>query len=228
MIIDKGNKWQYTTDKLYIGAKLVKEVYIGTKKVYPAGVNLMRLREIVEDDARAYGDTGGIKYNWYVWFPNANGYDNFNDGQHVLITRIFCDYHPPHNGKYYGKDLSDPVGFANYGDTSKQKDPDTGVEYEIPQMRIIYFYASTASKYEVDGGSWLYPYTIPVNPDWKQGDGEGKYHTPGDSLIWTGWVWWIRQDDNHIFKYDFVKREFGPELTGADLWVPVDPYDPDS
>jgi hypothetical protein len=228
MISDKGNKWQYTTDKLYIGNKLIKEVYVGTKKVYPSGANVLFLRDIVEDDARQYGDAGGQKYNWYIHFPDGNIYDSFGSGDRTLGVRIFCDYHPPHNGEYYERDLPKPVGFANYGDIYRTTID--GVEIEKPRMRWIWFAGQTREKTPeyVDGGLWGNAYTIPVNPYWHQGDSQGKYHVPGDNIIWFGWQWWMYQDTDHIYKYDFVKREFGPELTGADLWVPVDPYDPDS
>ena len=103
MITNKGKKWQYSTDKLYIGEKLIKEVYVGTQKVYPIGANLMRLREIVEDDARYYGDAGGVKYNWYIWCAGDYGevYDTFGSGDRSLFVRIFCDWHAPKNGQYY-------------------------------------------------------------------------------------------------------------------------------
>lgn len=225
-MIDKGSRrWQYSTDTLYMGGKRIKEIYVGNKKVYPVGVNMMRLRNIIEDDAAFYGDAGGKKYNWYVWFPNGDDYDNFMSGQHVLEAYIFCDYHAPHNGKYYGKDLNKPVGFVNWGDTQKRSGA-TG-EYEVPVMRIIYYYAYTASKEPVERGGF-YPYVIPVNPKWNQGNGESRYAHPGDGLIWFGWQWWLYRDSDHIYKYDFIKREFGPELTGADLWVPIDPYRPDN
>lgn len=226
MISDKGNKWQYTTDKLYIGAKLVKEVYVGTKKVYPAGANLMRLREIVEDDARYYGDAGGQKYNWYIWCAGDYGevYDTFGSGDRSLFVRIFCDWHAPKNGQYYDKDKSKPVGFTNWGDTTIRTNPDTGEKYEVPQMRIIWFQAQTKEKPPAYNGDHI---SIPINPDWEAGYHQsglhpaGRYETPGDELIWMGWQWWMYQNDSHIYKYDFAKREFGPELTGADIWVPA-------
>lgn len=221
MIHDTSHNWKYSTDILQVGGRLVKEVYVGSRKVYPMGVNLMGLREIIEDDAAFYGDAGGRKYNWYVWFPNGDAYDDFMNGQHVLSARIFCDYHAPHDkSMYYGRDLDKPVGFVNWGDTQKRSG-EMG-EYEIPVMRIIYYYASTASKEPVEYGGF-YPYIVPVNPKWLQGDGEGKYDKPGYGLIWMGWQWWLYKDSDHIFKYDFIKREFGPQLRGSDLWIPVDP-----
>lgn len=210
-----------------MGGKRINEIYMGSKKIYPIGVNMMRLREIIEDDARQYGDAGGIKYNWYVWFAGDSGdvYDTFGEGDRTLQVRIFCDYHPPHNGKYYDRDFSKPVGYANYGDVYKQTID--GIDVEMPRMRVIWFTAQTKEKEPYL--STLYV-GYAVNPEWEQGhfSPDGPYWHPGESLIWTGWQWWLYQNSDHIYKYDFIKREFGPELTGADLWVPIDPYDPDS
>jgi hypothetical protein len=227
-MIDKGSRrWQYSTDTLYMGGKRIKEVYVGNKKVYPVGVNMMQLRNIIEDDAAFYGDAGGNKYNLYVQFPDSEVFETFGSGDRVLNARIFCDYHAPHNGKYYGKDLTKPVGFANYGDTDKFKDSNGNVIREEPKMRWIWFYAQTAEKTPRVVGN-LYPIYVPANPKWNQGNWEGEYAHPGDGLIWFGWDWWMYKDTRHIYKYDFIKREFGPELTGADLLVSIDPYRPDN
>jgi hypothetical protein len=228
-MIDKGSRrWQYSTDTLYMGGKRIKEVYVGNKKVYPVGVNMMQLRDIIEDDAKHYGDAGGKKYNWYVQFQDGYTYASFGSGDRTLDARIFCDYHAPHNGKYYGKDFTNPVGFANYGDSDKIEVGGQIIAIK-PKMRWIWFTAQTSEKtqryYESTRGGLSYP----VNPKWGQGRTSpgGPYSTNGDGSIWFGWRWWMYEDTRHIYKYDFVKREFGPELTGADLWVPVDPYRPD-
>lgn len=218
-----NHKWRYPSDLLYIGNKKIDEIWVGTKKIYPDTLDLKYLRDIVEDDAREYGDAGGVKYNWYVWFANEGAYENFGNRDpdvDTVTAYIFCDWHAPNNGQYYEKDLSKPVGYTNWGDVYRTTID--GVQIEKPRMRIIYYYAQSSAQIPIyrDGGMWGNAYTIPVTPYWHQGDAEGKYHTPGDNIIWSGWGWWIYQDDRYIFKYDFKKREFGPELTGADLWYP--------
>lgn len=229
-MIDKGSKhWKYSTDLLYMGGRRIKEIYVGNRKVYPLGVNMMYLRDIIEDDARAYGDAGGQKYNWYVQFPDSEVFETFGSGDRILDARIFCDYHAPNNGKYYSKDRDKPVGFANYGDYDTVKDSQGNIIKTTPKMRWIWFYAQTSEKtyhfYDSLNGGRDYP----VNPYWGQGRSSpgGPYWHDGDGSIWFGWQWWMYKDTRHIYKYDFIKREFGPELTGADLWVPVDPYRPE-
>lgn len=226
-MIDKGSKrWQYSTDKLYMGDKRIKEIYVGRHKVYPFGVDMTQLRNIIEDDARAYGDAGGKKYNWYVQFPDGYTYESFGSGDRTLDARIFCDYHAPNNGEYYAKDKNKPVGFANYGDSDRIEVGGQIIAI-IPKMRWIWYTAQTKEKEPYL--STLYV-GYPVNPKWEQGHypPHGPYWHPGDELIWFGWSWWMYEYTRHIYKYDFVKREFGPELTGADLWVPVDPYNPNN
>lgn len=228
MIHDTSHNWKYSTDILQVGGRLVKEVYVGSKKVYPMGVNLMGLREIIEDDAAFYGDAGGQKYNWYVQFEPDYIFNTFGTGDRngELRANIFCDYHAPNNGHYYGNDLDKPIGFANWGDT-RNVTIDNVTYKDLPVMRWMYYCASTAEKAEIFHESLWYAYMTLVNPNWTQGHGSGaEYYHPGDDLIWTGWHWWLTPMDRYIFKYDFIKRDFGPELRGSDLWVPVDEYDP--
>lgn len=227
-MIDKGSRrWQYSTDTLYMGGKRIKEIYVGRHKVYPVGVDMTQLRNIIEDDARAYGDAGGKKYNWYVQFPDSEVFETFGSGDRTLDARIFCGYHAPHNGKYYGKDLTKPVGFANYGDYDIVRDSQGHVIKETPRMRWMWYTAQTKEKAPYLSTSMV---GYAVNPKWEQGHfyPDGPYWHPGEGLIWFGWDWWMYKDTRHIYKYDFIKREFGPELTGADLWVPIDPYRPDN
>lgn len=151
--------------------------------------------------------------NWYVWFDEDDLLNVFCGKGRIVTAKVFCDAHIPDNGKYYGKDLSKPVGIMDKGETVKIG------ETEKRAVRCIWYIVSTADYEGAHTYSWLYGQgDIPKFPHWKQGvlqSNWSNYYTPGDGMVWFGWGWWLYEDEKYIRRYDEATDSFSGGYTGA-------------